>query len=265
MAAGEDRAGDDGDAQRATRDARRTQHRADMKIEDLIDRLRQAHGDDLRAVVVYGSAAGGERLRDPRDVNVLVLVRRLDVAALEREGPVAQAWAKAGNPAPLTLTEEEWSESADVFPMEYADILEHHRVMHGSLPEEDRIVDREHLRLQLEQQVMGKLIQLRQGVLAAAGRKAALVELLEASLSTFLVLFRAAVRLHGERPPATSEALCERVASLSGVDTTPFVRMVRHVRGDVRVNAADAPGLLDRYLVETGKLKAHLDQFASHP
>jgi hypothetical protein len=236
-----------------------------MNTDELVERLRQAHGDNLRAVVVYGSAAGGERLRRSSDANVLVLVRVLDVAALEREGPVAAAWVKAGNPPLLTLTEDEWNESADIFPMEYADVLERHRVIHGVLPDEDRIVDREHLRLELEQQVMGKLIQLRQGVMAGAGRRKAMLELLEASLSTFMVLFRATLRLHGERPPENSEAVCARVGVLCGVDTSPFVRMVRHVRGDAPVSANDAPALLDRYLAETGKLKAHLDQYAPQP
>jgi predicted nucleotidyltransferase len=237
-----------------------------MNVETLVDRLRQAHGDNLRAVVVYGSAAAGDQRQGrARDVNILVLVRSLALDDLEREGPVAQAWAKAGNPPPLTLTESEWLESADIFPMEYADVLEHHRVLHGDLPDEDRIIDREHLRLELEQQVMGKLIQLRQGAMAAAGRRGALLELLEASLSTFMVLFRAAVRLHGQRPPFTSEALCQRVADLCGVDPSPFVQVIRHKRGEARLGAADAAALLDRYLTETGKLKAHIDQFATSP
>ena len=237
-----------------------------MNVDTLVDRLRQVHGDNLAAVVVYGSAASGDqRLDKPRDVNVLVLVRSITLADLEREGPVTQAWAKAGNPAPLTLTEDEWTESADIFPMEYADVLEHHRVLHGDLPAEDRIIDREQLRLQLEQQVMGKLIQLRQGAMAAAGKRGALLELLEASLSTFMVLFRATVRLHGQRPPFTTEELCQRVAELCGLDPTPFVRVVRHKRGDARLGAADAAALLDRYLAETGKLKAHIDQFATTP
>jgi hypothetical protein len=235
-----------------------------MKPDTLVERLRQAHGDDLRAVVVYGSAATGERLGKATDTNVLVLVRSLSVAALEREAPVAQAWAKAGNPPPLTLTESEWRDSADIFPMEYADILERHQVLHGVLPESGE-VDREHLRLELEQQVMGKLIQLRQGVLGAAGKRGAMLALLEASLSTFMVLFRATVRLHGEVPPPNSQALCERVAALCGLDAEPFVRVVRHVLGDSKLGADDASALLDRYLAETGKLKAHLDQFATTP
>lgn len=237
-----------------------------MKVDTLVERLRQAHGDNLLAVVVYGSAASGaHRLEKPRDVNVLVLMRSLMLADLERQGPIGQEWARSGNPPPLTLTEDEWSDSADIFPMEYADVLEHHRVIHGSLPAEDRVIDREHLRLQLEQQVMGKLIQLRQGAMGAAGKRGAVLELLEASLSTFMVLFRAAVRLHGHRPPFSNEELCQRVAELCGLDASPFVRVVRHKRGDARLSATDAPALLDRYLAETERLKAHIDQFATTP
>lgn len=236
-----------------------------MDTDTLVDRLKQAHGENLVAVVVYGSAASGRQLEKPRDVNVLVLVRALALVDLERQGPVAQGWIRAGNPPLLTLTEDEWAESADIFPMEYADVLEHHRVLHGDLPTEDRVIDREHLRLQLEQQVMGKLILLRQGVMAAAGKRGSLLDLLEASLSTFMVLFRATLRLHGQRPPFTNEELCQRVAAQCGLDATPFVRVVRHKRGDARLSAADAPALLDRYLAETGKLKAHIDQFATTP
>ena len=63
----------------------------------------------------------------------------------------------------MTMTLEEWRRSADIFPMEYADILERNRVLHGAPPFEGIAVDRADLRLQLEQQVMGKLLQLRQG------------------------------------------------------------------------------------------------------
>lgn len=233
-----------------------------MTLEELVSQLHKVYGAHLRTVVLYGSAAAGEHIPKRSDYNVLVIVDELTMEHMRAEAAVARAWGEAGNPPPLTLTLAEWRGSADIFPMEYADILERHQVLHGSLPEAARKIDAEHLRLQLEQQVMGKLIQLRQGVLQASGKKGALLALLEASLSTFMVLFRATARLHGEEPPESSESLCERVAALTGVDTSPFVRVVRHARGAAPLGADEAPALLDRYLAETGKLKAHLDQFA---
>lgn len=235
-----------------------------MHLNELVSRLREAYGDDLVAVALYGSAAV-EPQEKARNQNVLVLVKALAVEALVREAPVARAWAKSGNPPPLTLTEHEWAQSADIFPMEYADILERHKVLHGALPVSEMAVDREHLRLQLEQEVMGKLIKLRQGVLASGGKPRAMLELLEDSLSTFLVLFRSTVRLHGETPPADREALVERTAALTGLDAAPFLRVVRHVRGGARLTEGDAPALIDRYLAETGSLRHHLDALERTP
>ena len=50
----------------------------------------------------------------------------------------------------MTMTVAEWRGSADIFPMEYADILERHRVLHGTAPFEGVTVDARDLRLQLE-------------------------------------------------------------------------------------------------------------------
>src|SRR5919199_3964284 len=192
------------------------------------------------------------------DYNVLVLVNRLDLELLHREAAIARAWTESGNPPPLTLTVHEWRTSSDIFPMEYADILERHRVLHGEPPFDGIAVERRDLRLQLEHQAMGKLLQLRQGVLAAGGDRARLVELLAASLSTFMVIFRAVVRLHGEQPPTDYPALAGRVAALAGLDGEPFVRVVRHVRGEARIAEAEVAAVLAGYLAGAQRLVAHI-------
>src|ERR687885_789555 len=107
---------------------------AKMTPEQLVEQLRRAYGPELRAVVLYGSAAAGEHVPKRSDYNVLVITDALDFEALTRAAAVARAWGEAGNPPPLTLTSEEWRSSADIFPMEYADILARHRVLHGTPP-----------------------------------------------------------------------------------------------------------------------------------
>jgi hypothetical protein len=233
---------------------------ATMTLEQLVEQLSKAYGAALRTVVLYGSAAAGELIAKRSDYNVLVIVDSLDLDALTRGAAVARAWAEGGNPPPLTLTTAEWRASADIFPMEYADILERHRVLHGTPPFDGVAVQREHLRLQLEQQAMGKLLQLRQGILAAGGDRKRLQELLAASLSTFMVIFRAVVRLHGEAPPTDYEALSARVGALAGFDAAPFIGVVRHVRGKGRLEDRDLAPTLGGYLAATQRLVAHIDQ-----
>ena len=133
--------------------------------------------------------------------------------------------------------------------MEYADILERHRVLYGAPPFEGITVSPDDLRLQLEQQVMGKLLQLRQGALLAGNDGKRQVELIAASLSTIMVLFRAVLRLHGE-PPTPDNAALARRGSARWPDSMPrrSMRAVRHVRGAAKLRRSGGGPVLAGYL-----------------
>ena len=163
---------------------------AKMSLDELVSQLRAAFGPELHAVVLYGSAAAGEHLPKKSDYNVLVLVETLDASRLQAASAAIKAWSDAGNPPPLTLTTQEWRGSADIFAMEYADVLERHKVLFGNFSTDVR-VDPSHLRLQLEHEAMGTLLQLRRGALAAGNDSRTQLSLLEESASTVMVLFRA--------------------------------------------------------------------------
>jgi hypothetical protein len=210
--------------------------------------------------VLYGSAAAGEHYAKQSDFNVLVIVRHIDVDRLRKEAAISRAWESAGNPPPLTMTEAEWRASADIFPMEYADILEGHKVLYGTAPFDNVRPTREHLRLATEHEAMGKLIQFRQGILHAGGDHKQTVELLRDSLSTFMVIFRSVVRLHGETPPRDYEQLCGTVSRLASFDATPFVRVVHHVRGTRILKEQETAAVLSGYLESVHRLVEHIDR-----
>lgn len=232
-----------------------------MTLDELVSQLRAAYGAELRAVVLYGSAAAGEHIKKRSDYNVLVLLESLGLERLRAAAAVARAWAEGGNPAPLTMTTSEWRGSVDIFPMEYADLLERHRILYGDLPIDSIRVEPSYLRLQLEQEAMGKLLKLRQGILASGGDQRRQIELLGASLSTIMTIFRAVVRLHGERPATDNVAVGKAVAGYAGFDAAPFERVVRHVRGEQPIGAADVGNVLAGYLNGMEELVAHLDRY----
>jgi hypothetical protein len=236
---------------------------ATMTLDDLVTQLRAAYGSHLSSVVLYGSAAAGEHIPKQSDYNVLVLLDQIDPVTLAAASAVAQAWRDAGNPPPMTMTMGEWQRSSDVFPMEYADILDRHRVLHGAPPFEGIAVSRENLRLQLEQQVLGKLLQLRQGALLAGTDGKRQLELITASLSTMMVLFRAVLRLNGEKPEGDNVRLAQRVAALAGLDASPFERAVRHLRGEGKLSAGDAGPVLAGYLTGIERLNSYLDRYGT--
>ncbi|MGH7633842.1 MAG: nucleotidyltransferase domain-containing protein [Gemmatimonadaceae bacterium] len=236
---------------------------AKMTLDELVAQLQKAFGTGLEAVVLYGSAAAGEHIPKRSDFNVLVLVHELGLAELEREAAIARAWGEAGNPPPLTMTLGEWRGSSDVFPMEYADVLDRHRVLYGTPPFDGIAVNKRDLRLQLEHESMGKLLQLRQGVLAAGGDRKKQVDLLGASVSTFMVIFRALLRFAGESPPADYERLVEAVSKRTGMNVAPFVRVIRHHRGSEPLPERDVQEVLAGYLAGTHALVDYLDRLES--
>ena len=234
-----------------------------MTLEDLVGQLKQAYGDTLLSVVLYGSAVAGEHIAKKSDYNILVVLRSVPLDRLAQVGAVLRAWGEAGNPAPMTFTESEWKSSADVFPMEYADILERHRVLYGDDPCTGVTVSKSDLRLEVEQQALGKLLHLRRSAMAAGADDKAQLALLEASLSTLMVVFRGVSRLHGEVPPQDYTVLSRKVAAWAGFDAAPFERVIRHVRGIADLDRKEAAGVLGACLGGMEKLGAYLDRFTA--
>ena len=237
---------------------------AQMTLEELVRQLSLAFGGGLQCVAVYGSSARGEHVTKKSDINVLVLVDVITMERLRAEGGVARAWQEAGNPPPLTLTVGEWQSSVDIFPIEYADILAHHRVLHGALPTDGIRVDARDLRLQLEHEAMSKLLRLRHGLLTAANDDGALLDLLGASVSSILVLLRATLRLLGEEPPADSRALLDRVAARAngGFSVVGVRRVLEHARGTA-IPRNKARESAEEYLTDVAGLVAYLDRYTN--
>lgn len=249
-----------------------------MSIEELVPRLRKAFGDGLRCVLLYGSAADEapsgaappgaapssavpSSAAARQDAHLLVIVDALPVGALEGAARVIADWVGGGHPAPLTLTTAEWRSSADVFAIEYADVLERHRLLYGALPTDGVRVRPEDIRRELEEQVLGKLLKLRRGIMEAGGDPGRERTLLEVSLPTFVGLFRAVVRLHGEPAPRDDAAAVERTGAIARFDASPFVRVVRHVRGEQMLQPGEIRGTLAGYLTGLERVIAFLDQW----
>lgn len=231
-----------------------------MTLDDLVTQLRQVHGDALRTVVLYGSAASGEQVVGHSDFNVLVIVATVDVAHMRSLGQTMRAWQEAGNPPVLELTEREWLRSADIFPMEYADILERHRLLHGTFATTGLTVDLAYLRLQTEQEAMGKLLRLRRGVMVAGTDAARQIDLLRSSYSALLVIFRAVLRVHGVKPERDATRVIQDVATRCGFDPAPFTAVSALVRGTA-LPSGEAERVLAGYVRGMDILVEYLDRF----
>jgi len=174
-----------------------------MKLDDYIEKLKEALPGKLECVALYGSAASGEFIEKRSDYNLLVVTHSLGLPELDQLTGPTQKWLKAGNPPPYCFTLDRLKASVDVFPIELLDIKDQHRILFGRdvLTELNIITD--NLRHQLEFELKSKLIQLREHYLLTAGNPNAITDLLIDSLSSFLVLFRAALRLYETTIPSS--------------------------------------------------------------
>ena len=182
-----------------------------MTPEQLVEQLKTALNDRLISAVLYGSAAAGDYVAGTSNYNVLLVLDRLGLAELDAVAKPALRWAKAGNRPPLLFTPDQLAASANVFPIKLLDMRQSHRVLFGEDPLADVTIEREHLRLQLERELKGHLLALRERYLLAGGNPRRVAELLTSTLSGFSVLFRGAAALSRRR--AAAEA---RVASAAG-------------------------------------------------
>lgn len=149
-------------------------------------------------------------------MNTLLIVDRADAGLFERLTVPVRNWVGAKHPPPLVLTEREWRDSADAFPVEYEDIRAGHRVLAGRDPWHGIRVQREHVRRQLEHELMGKLVHLRQAYAAEWSNPRRLADVMEGTRAGLLTMWRAVLRLAGRAVPPAADALVREAGAVIG-------------------------------------------------
>jgi hypothetical protein len=202
-------------------------------LNQLTEKLKEAFGQDLVSVILYGSAAAGDFHQRYSDLNILCILRQVSPAELEASEPVLRWWREKGNPAPLLLSEEETRNSTDCFAAEFHDILECRRVLFGADVIEGLAVDDTFYRAQVEHELRAKLLRLRTKAAGVLFDAALLTDLMSDSVSTFLILGRHALKLSGVEAPRSKREIARALSANAGIDTAPFERLL-----DVRESGA---------------------------
>ena len=211
-----------------------------LTVEAFADSVSGALGRRLVSLLLYGSAASGAHVPQRSDVNTLLICDAVDEGLFDALTPVVRDWRRAGHPAPLIFTEREWEESADAFPIEYGDIRQYHRVLAGRDPWPGIVVDRGHLRRQLEHELKGKLVRLRQAYAALRAEPKQLAGVIGGSTGGFFTMLRATLRLAGQTPPAEPDALVRAAGALVGFAPEGLAALVAHATGARALTLASA-------------------------
>jgi hypothetical protein len=184
-------------------------------------------------------------------------LRATELAALA--GPLAR-WQQAGNPLPQLFTAEELAASADVFPIELLDMQQARRVLFGDDPLAGIKIDMQYFRLQLERELKTRLLLLRRRFLACEGQPERIAQLLVASVSTFLVLFRACLRLYDESAPAVKAEALRGLAGRVEFDPQPLETVLALKERKGQPIPADIVTLFGEYLMSVESVVRAVDR-----
>ncbi len=231
----------------------------EAKLSDLVERLQKAHQDRLVSVILYGSAAAGDHHEKFSDLNILCVLDRVTPAELAASESVMKWWRDRGNPSPLLMSEEEVRTSTDCFPIEFHDMQERRRVLAGRDVVAQLTIDRSFYRAQVEHELRAKLLRLRQKGAGLLSDHNGLLRLLAESVSTFLILARHALLLHGVSVEWMKRDVARKLESI-GVDGTPFLSLLDLREQTIGGLQLEPVPLFGEYLQQIEALVAFVDR-----
>ena len=143
-------------------------------LGSFVEASRAAFGDDLRSVILFGSAVEG-RLRPASDVNVLVLLAAFDRAKADRLREPLRTAQTAIRLSAMFLLEAELQPAIESFAVKFGDIARRHRVLFGADPFANATVPRAAAITRLKQTLLNLTLRMREAYISRGLREEQLV------------------------------------------------------------------------------------------
>lgn len=232
------------------------------KAAPFLEEVSRIAGPNLHSLHVVGSAVTPDYVAGRSDINTLLVLRQMDLAALEAIAPLGQRFKGSGVAPPLVMDLPYVISSLDVFPMEFLEM----QLIHETVLGEDLLaalrIDRGDLRQQCEREVKSRLVGLRQGYLRALGDPRALSDALVRFLSGYQPLARGILVLLGSEPPLRRTEAFAALEAAIGPAAGVFVEILAVKEGRAKPDAARARDLFERCHEATERLGRIVDEHA---
>ncbi len=229
-------------------------------LTKLVSDLCESCGDNLIAVILYGSSASGEFQHKHSDLNTLCVLRDLSPEYVCKAGKAIAGFVKQGQPPPLLFSHDEIENANDVFPVEFLDIQVNHRVLYGEDVFAELQIGRENHRLEVEHELRSKLIGLRQNFLASTQDPKTTEQLMLRSLSSVLTLFRHILLLRGEEVSVHKRDIVKTGSQKCGLDASVFLTLLDIRDKQKKLAPAETETLFAGYWREIEKMIAVVDK-----
>ncbi len=196
------------------------------QFDAFIDDLKATHGRNLASVVLYGSAATVDFVKNQSDYNLLIALNKITPEDLRAAQAPMREWSRLGHSVPVYFTVSELQNAADVFPIEFYQMEQAHIILYGENVLAGLNISDEHLRHQTEYELRSKLIKLRRAFIPASTSGKTLTALMANSLPDFITVFRAVLLLHKAASPNAKQEVIAAIAEHLKIDGEPFEKIL---------------------------------------
>ena len=235
------------------------------QLTAFIDDLRAAHGPNLVAVILYGSAAAGDHDHRRSDYNLLVVLDAIGPEDLRNAHAAVREWAKLGHSVPVYFTATEVEHATDVFPIEFHQMKRARKVLYGRDVLAELEISNENLRHQVEFELRSKLIMLRRQYIPASATVEGLESLMSESLVSFIALFRGVLMIMGSEPPIDRHGTLALTVEKLNLNGRPFetIYNIRQNNLGAAMTDVEANRLFADYMHELERVIEAVDGMAS--
>jgi len=211
-------------------------------LTEIAEAAQRTFGSGLVSVVLFGSAAEN-RLRASSDVNLMILLERVEQAALDAFREPLRATHAAIRAEVMILTRNELQTAAQLFPVKYSDMRARHRVLAGTDPFERLEIPDADLRRQTREILMNTALRLRERYVRLSIRDEQLVPVIADSAGPLRAAAAALARLEGMNAASPREALAN-LAGEVGVEYAAAVANLSRAREAGTLSAGNAGATL---------------------
>ena len=230
-----------------------------MELDNFVSKLKRIYGDNLKSIVLFGSAVGQSPL-PKRNLDLMLVLASLELERLVAGARLIRRWMRHGNPEPLFIDMARIATSLDVFPIEFSDMQARHQILYGEDPLQHITIEQPALRLQCEREIKQKILLLREHLITVYPRRRALRRLLLESAGSSLAIVRGTLRVIGETVAATSPDQVRQLSARSEVDLNPLLEILADRHNEKRIPTHRVPSLLEGYLTSLEELATYIDQ-----
>ena len=198
-------------------------------LNSFIDTAQVAFQADLRAAVLYGSAASGQ-LRASSDVNLLLLLSRFEQTGADAIREPLRVAHAAIELQVMFVLESELAAAADAFAVKFADIITRHRVLYGVDPFGQLRTSRSAILNRLKQVLLNQQLRMRERYVLVSLREEQLVPLIADAAAPLRASAASLLQLEGQGTVPGKQALENIVRQLGAPDLVEALQVMSRAR-----------------------------------